>query len=173
MKNRKRLKSATFLPENRKGDLLPEEVLKLVIAVICIGFLVYLFTAIYFTLTSAPKLKEAEASKNIILEEISRVNSGEESNFSGLFVPNPSGWFIFSFVEGELKPNTCVDENCLCICEEAVPAWFDWQEKRCDEKGSCIGVSNLKKFEKIKIETNGIWISINKINNQIEINKKQ
>ncbi len=157
---------------NKQGNILPETVLKILIAVICIGFLVYLFAAIYFNLTNAPKIKEAEASKNLILEEINAVNNNLEINESGLFVPNPSSWFIFSFVDGELKPNSCIDENCLCICEEAVPDWFDWQVKRCDEKGSCIGVPNLKKFDKIKIENNGAWILINKVNEQIEITRK-
>jgi len=159
---------------NKKGQgLLPETVLKLLIAVICLGFLIYLIAAIYFTLTSAPKIKEAEASTNLILEEINKVNTEGEFNDSGLLIPNPSSWFIFSFVEGELKPNSCIDENCICICEEAFPNLFDWQVKRCDEKGSCVGISNIKKFERIKIENNGVWILINKLNEQVEVKEKK
>lgn len=160
--------------KNKRGqsELLTEETLKLLIGLLCVSLLVY---GVYYVLTNSSvpaKVKEAESSDNLILGEINRVNAGGEGNLSGILVPNPAGWFIFSFIEGDLKPNSCYDENCLCICEEAVPAWFDWQEKRCDEKGFCVSVTNLKKFEKIKIENSGIWISVDKVNDEIILTRK-
>ena len=35
---------------------------------------------------------------------------------SSFDISNPEGWSIFSFV-GEIKPNFCAGENCLCICD--------------------------------------------------------
>ena len=157
---------------NKRGDILTEKVLNIVIAVLCLGLLFYLLYTIFFAGTTSSKIIEAESSKELILDEINRIGENGEYNNTGLLIPNPASWFMFSFVDGDLKPNSCVSENCICICEEAIPAFFDWQEKRCDEKGSCIPVSNLNKFEKIKIENNGVWILVNKVNEKIEIRKK-
>lgn len=157
---------------DKRGFLLGEETLKIVIAVICVVFLIYLLVAVYFNVTGQEKLKQAESSMTTLIKtEIIRLNT--EGNYSGQgrLVPNPSGWFIFSFVGEEKKPNSCAGQNCICICEEAFPDLFDWQLKRCDEKGTCYNAENLKKSEKIKIEKNGVDVLIQKINGQIEIKK--
>jgi hypothetical protein len=161
--------------EKKATTLLPEEVLKIVIAVICIGFLVFLLVSLYFSLTGEQNKKYAEASKLVISNEITRINAGEAYNSQGIPVPNPSGWYIFSFVGEELKPNSCAGTNCVCVCENVVLNVFDWHKRqinKCDDKGSCIIVSNLKKFEKIKIEKGGIAILIAKLNGEIQITKK-
>jgi len=179
-KNKKQeIFSSYFFTKNKKGNLLPEEVLKIVVAVICIGFLIFLLVSLYFSLTGGQKKKEAEASMNLISKEIIRIDNDGEYNSQGFPVPNPSGWYIFSFTEGEIKPNLCAGENCICICENV---WLNqnlpfnnWQKRqveRCDDKGSCTVVSNLKKFDKIKIEKGGIAILIGKINSEIQITKK-
>jgi len=163
--------------KNKKANLLPEEVLKIVIAVICIIFLVYLLVSLYYSLTGAEKKKQAEASKDIISKEITRINNiGEKYNAQGILVPNPAGWYIFSFVGEDLKPNLCTKQNCVCICESVILNPFNWRDKaqlkKCDDKGFCSVVSNLKKFEKIKIEGGGTAILIRKVNNEIEITRK-
>jgi len=164
-----------FIKNKEATTLLPEEVLKIVIAVICIGFLVFLLVALYFSLTGEQNKKYAEASKLLISNEIIRINTGEAYNSQGIPVPNPSGWHIFGFAGGELKPNLCAGTNCFCICEDVVLNVFDWQKrqlKKCDDKGSCFVVSNLKKFDKIKIEKGGTAILIEKLNGEIQITKK-
>jgi hypothetical protein len=164
--------------KSKRGNLLPEEVLKIIIAVICIGFLIFLLVSLYFSVTGEQKKKEAEAimtSDNGLAKEIVRVNQGGMANEQGFLIPNPSGWYIFSFVGEDLKPNLCIGENCVCICENVVINIFNWQKRqinKCDDKGSCTIVSNLKKFDKIKIESKGTYLSISKINNEIEITKK-
>ena len=164
-----------LFPRNQRGFLLGEETLKIVIAVICIVFLIYLLVAVYFNTTGQEKLKQAESilkGDNGIVIEMNRVNSGGEYDPQGFHVPNPPGWFIFSFIGEDKKPNSCIGKNCICICEEAFPDLFDWQLKRCDEKGTCANIENLAKFAKIKIEKNGINILIQKVNEQIEIKRK-
>jgi hypothetical protein len=164
--------------KSKRGNLLTEEVLKIIIAVICIGFLIFLLVSLYFSVTGEQKKKEAEAimtSDNGLAKEIVRVNQGGMANEQGFLIPNPSGWYIFSFVGEDLKPNLCIGENCVCICENVVINIFNWQKRqinKCDDKGSCTIVSNLKKFDKIKIESKGTYLSISKINNEIEITKK-
>jgi hypothetical protein len=159
--------------KNKKGFLLGEETLKVVIAVICIAFLVYLLVAVYFSVTGNQKMKEAGASiNNLISTEIERINNGGTSNTEGILIPNPSDWYIFSFVGDDKKPNSCIEQNCLCICEESFPDMFDWQLKRCDDKGICINVANLEKFERIKIDKAGVQLSIQKVNDKLEIKQK-
>ncbi len=158
---------------NKRGFLLGEETLKVVIAVICIAFLVYLLVAVYFSLTGEQKIKEAESTiNNLVAPEIERVNRDGEPNSQGILLPNPAEWFIFSYIGDEPKPNSCIEQNCLCICERVVLDFFNWQIKKCDDKGICINVNNLAKFEMIKIEKAGVQISIEKINEQIQIQKK-
>jgi hypothetical protein len=161
---------------NKRGNLLPEEVLKIVIAVICIGFLVFLLVSLYFSITGEQKSKEAEAvikGKNGIAEEVQRINAGGAYNEQGFLIPNPAGWYLFSFTEDK-KPNSCGGINCLCICEDVIYI-LDWQKRllnKCDEKGTCATVSNLKEFDKIKIENNGVIVLIKKVNGDIEISRK-
>lgn len=152
--------------KNKKGFLLGEETLKIIIAVISIGFLVVLLTALYYSLTGSEKIKQADASlNNLILNEIKLVDSGQYSE-KQVHIPNPSGWIILSFIGDDEKPNSCTGQNCLCICEESIDL-FDWQIKRCHEKGACILISNLNKFDKIKIEKSGVDILIKKIGDEI------
>jgi len=165
--------------KNRKGTtLLPEEVLKIVVAIICIGFLVFLLISIYLSATGDQKKKQAEEimnSNNGLKAEIERVNAGGAPLEQGKLIPNPSGWYVLSFTNGETKPNKCVEENCICICEAVTFEIFNWQKRqieKCDDKGSCVVVSNLENFEKIKIEKGGIALSITKVNEEIEIKRK-
>jgi hypothetical protein len=158
--------------KSKKGFLLGEETLKIIIAVICIIFLVILVTSLYFSLTGSQDSKFAEASKGLIFQEITRVNNGGIVNPQGLLVPNPAGWYIFSFLGNDKKPNLCAGQNCICLCRNILINIFDRQIKECDSKGTCSVVPTLKGFDKIKIENAGTFISIQKVNNQIEIAKK-
>jgi hypothetical protein len=163
---------------NKKASmLLPEETIKIIVAALCIGFLAFILISIYLSVTGENNKKYAEASvKNVISPEITSINNGEPFKSQGIPVPNPNGWFIFSFVGTELKPDLCTGQNCLCICENVAVNPFNWRDKaqlmKCDDKGSCIVVSNLKKFDKILIGRGGTAILIKKVNNEIEITKK-
>jgi len=161
---------------NKKGfQLLSEETLKIVIAVICIVFLVYILVSLYFSVTGAQETKYAQANingDNGVAKEISRINVGGTPNEQGFLIPNPNGWHVFSFVGQDKKPNLCTNANCICICRNILIDIFDRQIKECDSKGACAVVSNLEKFNKIKIENSGVFLSIRKVNNLIEITKK-
>jgi hypothetical protein len=159
--------------KDKHGFLLGEETVKIVIAVICIVFLVFLLVSIYFSVSGNQQSKEAEASlKNILVPEIERINVGGETRINGTIIPNPSGWYIFSFIEGDKKPNLCSGENCVCICQNIWINIFDRQIKACDNKGTCNVFSNLKKFDEIKIEKSGTFIAVQKVNEFIYISKK-
>jgi len=105
---------------NKKGFLLAEETLKIIIAVISIVFLVYFLTSLYFAKAGEQERKEAEAtlisSPESLKATITNLNEGETQNFS---LANPDGWSLFGFVDK--KPNSCAGQNCLCICNNDKP----------------------------------------------------
>ncbi|MCX6747042.1 MAG: hypothetical protein NTU63_02810 [Candidatus Pacearchaeota archaeon] len=160
---------------NKKGFLLGEETLKIVVAVICIIFLIFLLVSVYYAVTGGQKSKEAASilnGANGLTKEIERINLGGTPKPDGFFVPNPVSWYVFSFIGEDKKPNLCTGKDCLCICKNIIINIFDRQIKDCDDKGACAIVQNLKGFNKIGIDRKGIWLSIEKINGEIEIKKK-
>lgn len=134
-----------FLEKNRKGFLLAEETLKIVIAVICIGFLVYFLSLLYFSNLNGKKQNQAEATLKLIEEKISQ--GGE------IDLVTPIGWTIFNFTE-EKKPNKCAGKNCVCICDKVT--WnvgnLNRQITKCQEKGKCLVIENLIGFKPIEIK---------------------
>ena len=154
--------------------LLAEETLKVVIAVICIGFLVYFLVNLYFTNAGGQNIAKATGSIEQLTGAIEQVNLDDAERENNVL--NPFRWRVMSFVENEVKPNACADENCICICKNVVLdnnlIQRNRQAKGCDEKGACGIVENLNKFDKIKIGRDGTFVMIKKINNFIEVSEK-
>ena len=97
--------------KRKKGLLLAEETLKIVIAVIAIGFLVYFLVSLYFSAKATKELEQAESSLNFILGEAAAGRTTVD-------IYNPKNWWLLSG-NGE-----------LCICKDA-----DYGS--CIEKGVC------------------------------------
>ena len=83
---------------NKRGFLLGEETLKIVIAVICIGFLVYFLFSIYYN-SKDKNFELAEASVQKIVDEA-------DSGGIEVIIYNPEEWYILNY------------QNSLCICKE-------------------------------------------------------
>ena len=137
--------------KNKRGFLLAEETLKIILAVIAIGFLAYLLFSVYNANKSAKDLELAEASLEHIIES---ANSG----LTEIEIYNPStrdAWFIIGWpVSGE-KPLYCANlgwEKCLCICKLADLGLMSPSKlkDRCDENGVCkessVSVNNNGEF---------------------------
>ena len=132
--------------------LLVEETLKMIIAVIAIGFLIYFLVSLYFAKVQGNELNQANADVNYLKSVIN--GRGENATLN-----NPVGWNVFSFVQGD-KPNACAGENCLCVCDRLifnfdVPIYGSKDERQfdeCNENGGCVAVKDLKSFEPIEIE---------------------
>lgn len=125
---------------NKKGFLLAEETIKIVIALICIGFLVYFLVSLYFNSSNNKKLEFAKTSSEHIIEQF-------ESGENEIEIYNPEGWFVFSFKE---------DKNYVCICE------FSYRES-CDFKKNCVETKELIQFEQgdaVKIEKAPLKLNI-------------
>lgn len=157
--------------KNRRGFFLAEETLKLVIAVICIGFLVYLLTAIYFNNQDEKDLELAKASLENLIEQINAGNLEVE-------VYNPEGWSLMSWPNNYetglpfLKktkngiPLSCENvgwTTCLCICKDNKP-------DSCNDDGFCL--ENFKGFmieNSIEIESPPIILNIDDENKKITL----
>lgn len=133
----------------KKGMLLASETLKMVIAVICIGFLVYLIAAIYFSNSDAKQKEEATELMDRIKLIVNAINSGNKTSEQVTDII-PAGWMIFSYSLEEKKPDSCLGKTCLCICDDVVDIW-DRQINECSDDGVCHVLDNLMENEDIEI----------------------
>ena len=153
----------------KRGMLLTEETLKIVVAVIGLALLIYFLIGLYYSATGEKKQREATEA----VEKISEIIGNLENSGQSYYQLQPQRWVLFSFTEDK-KPNSCSEQKCMCICAKVFPDIFDRQIKKCDKNGACLVVSNLKYFEEIKIELykEGLTnIDIKEINKQIEIRR--
>lgn len=98
---------------NKKGFLLAEETLKIIIAIIVILFLVYFLISLYYNSKNDKDLKIATASLDHLINEVNNGNSEVE-------IYNPKGWHFLSWPAQGLMPNYCSNlgfERCLCLCK--------------------------------------------------------
>lgn len=134
---------------NKIGILwLGEETLKIVIAVISIGLLVYLLVSLYLSMEASRDLELAKESLNFLVSEI---NSGKDK----VDIYNPNGWQLgiwphevhitvrsgTAYVKTETDPpKTCSNlgwASCICICKEN-------KADSCDDNGICL--NNIQNF---------------------------
>ena len=119
---------------SRRGFLLAEETLKIIIAVICIGFLIYFLSALYFKNSESEDLEFADATLKRIVDE---VGAGAQS----VEIYNPQDWVLSSWSEG-FRPNDCLNKgysNCLCLCEKkGLSDWGKDELGKCNELGVCV-----------------------------------
>ncbi len=157
---------------NKKGFLLAEETLKIIIALISISFLVLFLTSLYFSNVNEKGLKQAAAilksSDQSIEKNIANLANGESKEIQ---LENPNGWYLLGFFEGE-GPNSC-GKSCLCICDKSdIKFWKSWAAD-CTELGICLPVEELTPFnEKIKIiSKERTSVTISKESDRISISK--
>ena len=149
----------------KRGFLLAEETLKFVIAFICIIFLVYFLTSLYFSSAQEKEFAQAQRllsdSDQSVKKTIEGLSEGETRE---IILDSPNGWHLLSFTQYPM-PNQCAGKNCICICDEPLVSYFSSQEGKCDEKGAgtCEVFQNL--------EGNNINVGIDKDLKKIKIAK--
>lgn len=157
----------------KRGFLLAEETLKMILAVIAIGFLAYLLFSIYSARKESKELELAKSSLEHLIEEIN-----SDATEIDIYNPANSWWYVASWpISGE-KPLYCENvgwERCLCICkfsffQETTPSKLS---DLCDNEGICMEssayVNDNGKFY-IQIENPPLRL---KINNEKEISKNE
>ena len=129
---------------NKKGFLLAEFTLKVVIAVISIVILAGLLWLLYSSFVESDEQRQAEASLNRIVENLNAVvSSGEDIVFD---INSPQGWFVGYYSVG---PGSCAGKRCLCICADP-----DDREE-CDLEGECKVVNQDVQLNEVR-EVNGV-----------------
>ncbi|MEK6913514.1 MAG: hypothetical protein AABW47_02480 [Nanoarchaeota archaeon] len=176
-KNRKFFQH-NFFPKNRRGfKIIGEETVETLFAVLGILILIGVFVAIYFSMYGkSTEIKKAEAILNGPQGIVTQIKAGTFPINKD--IPNPVGWYLLGFTEN--KPNLCLGEKCLCVCEWAgdlfTPFKIDSlaQMNKCDKSGRCAVVSNLKNTFGMKIETTKLnTILIEQVNEELELTKKE
>ncbi len=147
--------------KNKKGFLLAEETLKIVIAVISIGFLIYFLTALYMSNKDSKDLELAKASLQHLVDEI---NEGRES--VEIYNPEasfPTYWQLYIWPYGgeNTRPKSCSNmgwTKCTCICGIDSFKGRTHQDRAdiCDEKGVCLEFNKELKINHSSIRGDGV-----------------
>lgn len=105
--------------KNKKAvGIFPEEVMKVMIAIIVLVLLFYLAFSLYSAITQKSKLEQARVHMENIDSIINNLNEGESKNY---LLTSPKDWFLVYFEKGTYSgasdvPRKCADKNCLCMC---------------------------------------------------------
>lgn len=156
--------------KNKKGFLLAEETLKIIIAVVCIGFLIYFLVALYFNSKDSQELELAKASLKHLSDSIN-------SNAQEVEIYNPKGWILASWPHKTLKgfigfrkevsndiPKSCSNlgwTSCICMCGST--AILNLEGSDCDKKGTCMQSD-------FKVDATDSQIKLDKLPITIQIN---
>jgi type II secretory pathway pseudopilin PulG len=127
--------------KSKRGFLLAEETLKLVIAVIAIGILAYFLVSLYFSSKNSKELEQAEASLTFLIDQ---AKAGSET----VDIYNPNDWWIFQNNEE------------ICICKGITSS-------SCEDKGICLPEEEFSVEGRIQIVKPPITLSINQENMEI------
>jgi len=156
---------------NKRAFLLAEETLKIVIALICISFLVYFLVSLYITNQNDRDLEMAKASLSHLFEEI---NSIEDEGVKEIEIYNPDGWVISLWPHKVMKgtygfrkevrdiPKSCSNlgwESCLCICKGNY--FLNLEGSDCDKSGICLNNKIGLSIEEGVIEIKGSLLQLN------------
>jgi len=96
----------------KKGNLMGEETLRIILSVICIVGLIALGVKLYLTWRESD-LKKADATLNEILSKANTLNDFKTK--TDIIVLNPRNWHLISFEYGSVF---CDSDFCLCMCED-------------------------------------------------------
>jgi len=146
---------------NKRGFMLGEYTLKMIIAIFCIILLLYLLFNFYSSFTAKQNFTRAEATLNSFIEKMgdAKKNPG---NLVSLPLLEPNNWILISY-SGLEKPESCT-KDCICLCEGV-----NWKDKakfwsginqldKCEIRGVCknfmekINNLNIKLRTEINIE---------------------
>lgn len=105
--------------KNKKAfEILGENVVNLVIAVLAIMVLIYLGVKLYGTFSEKNEIEVAQNRVNTFAVEYNEFIKSNEINYT-FIIFGPRNWWITSYPKlNEFTPEACKDYNyCLCICK--------------------------------------------------------
>lgn len=123
---------------SKRGFLLAEETLKIIISVIAITFLIYFLVSLYNTNKDSQDLELAQASLDHLIEEVNA-----KSPIVDIY--NPDGWSILSWLEGGDDLRACSNlgwKKCVCLCESP-GIWGNKDILENCNSGYCLETENI------------------------------
>lgn len=166
------------MKSKKASNFLEAETLKIVLAVICLGLLIFLGVKLYSLFTKQTAIEQA---RETLQQIVNRADSLEEGMQNKFMITSPQDWYLMLFNPGEPMPEDCDREkSCICICG-------DKSYDGCNKNGVCkiialegkmsytcldanmVGVGLLNKCLKIKIQE----ILLKKENNILFIGESQ
>ena len=128
---------------NKKAEFFMAEVLKIVLAVISIGLLIYLLVSLYGIFIGKTRLAQARETLEQIIVKIEGMEEGDVEEF--LIVAPKKAFFVY--FDKENSGGRCSGENCLCICLDST------DKKTCGiTDGVCQEIKFNVKMEKIGVQ---------------------
>ncbi|MBU2615761.1 MAG: hypothetical protein KKC19_01520 [Nanoarchaeota archaeon] len=121
----------------KRGFLLAEETLKMILALISIGILAFLLFSIYGSREDAKDLELATESLNYLVQEI-------EVGATQVEIYNPEGWWLISWPYEEKRPEACSNlgwENCLCFIDKSYDSFGPDGYSEDSDDGVCLETS--------------------------------
>lgn len=154
----------------KRGFLLAEFTLKIIVAVLCIALLAFLFFKLYESFTDKSEVEKAGATLTRVVDGI---NNAILKGTDYYVLMSPKDWILLYSEEG--KPLQCQGQRCLCLCEpegtwSAIKrcigitnckddsyALFKAQLARCDGAGVCKKIDKMIELpEMIAVNTTGV-----------------
>jgi hypothetical protein len=158
---------------NKHGFFLAEETLKIILAVIVIGFLIYFLVSLYFSNADEENMQFAESSAKYIIEQMN-------AQTKEIQIFNPDGWIITAWTAAQEMPLQCSNlgwKNCICICKDDanidIRIWKNTDLDDCNDKSYCLEYNKEIFINEgsLKIDNSPITLEIN-YGDKIEVNKK-
>jgi len=149
--------------KNKRGELLSEETVKILMAVIGIGILLFMSYKVYGMFKQDTKAEQAKASLDEVIGLTKNLEEGKEITS---LIYNPEDWYLVSYNKEIIDkdsnkgmPSQCNQKDCLCLCpayldveshQPGLPDYFYYSDKRaskglksCEEKGVCVNSENI------------------------------
>jgi hypothetical protein len=125
---------------NKKGFLLGEETVKIILAIIAIMFLILFIVYLYNNYSQNKDLENAKSSLKHLTDEI-KAGAAQVNIF------NPGGWILSTFstsdpviiAGSEIVPKQCTNnkwDNCICLCISPGGS-IKTTQVACDTSGTC------------------------------------
>jgi Tfp pilus assembly protein PilE len=140
---------------NKKG-IIAKEVVRLVIALLCLVLLIFLAVQLYGIFSSKTEIQQAKSTLNQISEIMENLEEGESAEYLFVGPVNKNNLWFFKFFSGHESPEQCKGEDCLCICVSKNRDFIDAND--CDNLGIC-----KKTEKKVSIKTFNKNFRINEI----------
>lgn len=162
---------------NKNGFFLAEETLKIVVAVICISFLIFILGKMYYSYSVDEEKQQAKDTLAHIEKEI---NSMKEGDVREIMVYSPRysivreqiDYWIFMGFDKANRPKYCVEkrwEGCLCVCKNIWVEALNGYEEKCEICAS----SDSTGLSKIRVDFKELplALSVKKMDNQLIVKR--